>query len=464
MDLVAVILFLVLYFVRFHDWVPGLAGLNVIKPVIALGILGLLSRPVRSPAWRSMTTPHEWLMLVYLLHGIYVSHDWIETFKVVLPVAAFFMLTAQTLTSEDRLDRFFAWWAGCVSFMCVLGLLTEMGIDITQARDLMDEKLGRLCLNTYLLDNPNAMGHTAVTAYPLIYFTMIFRRGVGPRLMSIPLLMAVTSCVVATESKGAYLSGAAAISAALLVGRGPIVQIVLASLLIAGGSAATSMLPRMVNKEQLRYDEGVMGRAMAFQNARTAYETTPAGWNSFTAEFKWEGKTVNIASHSSIVQVGGDQGPIGLFLFMSILALSARTVFTSKTDSDVLDRARRLIFALVVGYYVSGWMINRSYHTEFFLLSAAAVVCHKLCIEQRRLEAGLTDAEGLDKIAEPKPVPTLLATKTADGGVVIEEREFIAEPRRFWHRYTFVDFGLGYGLWSFSLWLWTYIVDYFVTP
>ena len=57
MEYAAAILFLILYFVRLHDWVPMLSGLNVIKPVIGLSILGLLTRPPRVPKWGWMKTP-----------------------------------------------------------------------------------------------------------------------------------------------------------------------------------------------------------------------------------------------------------------------------------------------------------------------------------------------------------------------------------------------------------------------
>lgn len=277
MDFVAVILFLILYFVRPQDWIPGLEGLNVIKPIMAIGLWGLVTRDARSPRWRIMTTPHEWLMVAYLAYGCYSDPDWSGTFSAVLPVAGFYFLTGQALTDSERLDRYFRWWAGTVAFMCIVGVATDMGIDITKARELIDNQIGRLCLNTWLMDNPNALGHTAVTAFPLLYFTMIFRRGIASKILSVPLFILCALCVVATESKGAYLSAAVSITAALLVGRSRPVQIVLACLIFIGGSTVTSMLPRMVDREAMRYDEGIMGRALAFEAGRTQYVTGVTG-------------------------------------------------------------------------------------------------------------------------------------------------------------------------------------------
>jgi len=466
MEFTAVVIFLVFYFVHPQDWVSFLAGLNIIKPVIFLGFVGLLQREVRKPKWGWMRTPHEWLMVVYLLHGIWIDPDWWDTIEAMLPLASFYFLTSQALTDETRLDKFFTWWAGCIAFMCVIGVLTVMGVDITGARELIDGQIGRLCLNSWLLDNPNALGHTAVTAFPLIYFAMIFRRDIGPRLLAIPLLIVVAECVIATESKGAYIAGAAAIGAALVVGRTFLVQISVAALLFIAGSLASNMLPRMADPEAMRLDEGVMGRALAFEAGRTAYETAPYGWNRFVANIKWEGEEVSKSTHSSIVQVGADQGPVGLFLYLSILGLAARSLLTLKTDSDDLERCRRLLFALIVGYFASGWMINRSYHTEFFLLAGAVTAFHKLAHERIRKDAGLvpeTTSDDENEEDAQETLPTLsLSIPDESGAMLIEQREAPSTLSKLWNRYGVADFLIGYALFAFSLWLWDYLIAYFL--
>ena len=467
MEFTAAILFLILYFVRLHDWIPALAGLNVIKPVIALGALGLLTRPKRIPPWGFMRTPHEWLMVAYLGYAIFSDTDPFETFNMVMPLGAFFILTSQALTDENRLDTFFCWWAGCIAFMCVLGVLTDMGVDITNARALIEDKGGRLCLNTWLLDNPNALGHTAITGFPLIYFTLMFRRGAGGFIMGLPLLIAVGMCVVATESKGAYLSAAAGIIVGLLVGRSNLIKAVLAALLFLAGSTAVTMLPRMVNKEDLRFDEGVMGRAMAFQAAKSAYDTVPAGWNKFMASFTWQGSTVDLSTHSSFVQIGADLGPIGMFLYLSVMGCSARSLISFDTDSDKLERCRRLLLSILTCYFVSGWMINRSYHTEYFLMAGAAVAYHKLAQERIRRAAGLIDVseEEEQKLVDQAEAPMLEVAKSTENEeeIVVTERRSVGGFKKLWNRYGVIDFGVGYALLSFTIWLWGYIIDYFIT-
>lgn len=462
MEFAATIAFVILYFVRPQDWVPAVAGLNVIKPIMLLGFLGLATRKNRKPPWGVFNSPHDWVMVAYLIYGCYADPDWFGTFVSILPVAGFYFLTSQSVNSVARLDSFFTWWAASVVFMCVLGVATDMGLDITGARELIDSRMGRLSLNTWLMDNPNALGHTAVTAFPLVYFTMVFRRDVGFKLLAIPIFVLVGMCVLATQSKGAYLSAAAGISAALLVGRSVSVQVVLAALLVVAGSTLTSMLPRMVDRESMKHDEGVMGRALAFEAARTACETTTAGWNRFVAEIKWEGETINISTHSSLVQIGADLGTVGLFLYLSVMGCTVRSSLTLKTESAELERARRLLFSLVVGYFVSGWMINRSYHTEYFLLAGAAAAFHKLARERLGLAAGLEVHGGTEDDAEEHV--RLKANQTEVGERDDQDVSQMDQPsvaRRTWNRYGIVDFAIGYGLLRLTLWFWDYLINYF---
>ena len=94
MDFAATIVFLILYFVRPQDWVPAVGGLNVIKPIMALGFLGLATRHRRRPPWGIMTTPHEWVMLSFLVYGCYADQDWSGTLMTVLSVAGFYFLAS----------------------------------------------------------------------------------------------------------------------------------------------------------------------------------------------------------------------------------------------------------------------------------------------------------------------------------------------------------------------------------
>lgn len=154
-------------------------------------------------------------------------------------------------------------------------------------------------------------------------------------------------------------------------------------------------------------------------------------------------------------------------MFLSILVIAARSAITLKTEDDNLERCRMLIFSLLLGYYASGWMINRSYHTEYFLLAGAATAFHKLAQENIRRKAGLLldpeDAgdesrEG-NTSADPLPVFTI-GDSDGRGGAISQHEAPVM--RRLWTRYGVIDFAAGYLVFNFTLWFWDYLIDYFI--
>lgn len=461
MDFFAVILFLILYFVHPQDWIPFLPGMNVVKPAMALGAFGLLTRGTRRPAWKFMGTPHEWVVVAYLCYCVWVDPAPYETTTEMVSFAGFYFLTAYALNTERRLEGYFRWWCFCIVLMAALGALTFSGLDVTHADEIIVTNMGRLALNTSLLDNPNALGHTIVTGLTLVYMMLVFRRPMGMRLLALPAFIVVGVCVFGTESKGAYISGAAALGSALVVGRKLWVQIIVGSLLFAAGWGASALLPRMVDRDAMRHDEGVMGRLLAFEAARSAYNTQPAGWKKFDAVVKWQGQDVSKATHSSYVQVGADLGPTGLFLYLSVLCCSWRSLLRYRTDSDSLERCRRVLFALIVGFAVSGWMITRPYHAEYFLLAGAATAYHRLAIERLRgITPDFGDAAAATRIMPAGSGPQALSP--GDAPVVMAEEvsaEDAPQKRKFWNRYNLIDFGLAYVTLQFTVWCWDYIIE-----
>lgn len=459
MDFFAIILFLLLYFVRVHDWVPMLSGLNIVKPAILLGAFGLLARPRRTPPWKPMHTPHEWVMAAFLGWCLYIDPDPYNTFlDGVFPFTAYYILTSYALNTKERLEKFFGWWCFCIVFMCLIAVLTDYGIDITHASQMIIEGQGRLCLNTYLLDNPNSLGHTAITALPLLYMMMMYGGNFSRILLALPLLIIVGICVVATQSKGAYLCGAIVTTITLLMGRKAALQIAFIAALAIILPAVADMLPRMADRSELRRDEGVMGRLMAFEQGLTTYNTAPAGWNKFYANFVWEHEDVVKDSHSAFVRVGADLGPTGLFLYLSAMCVSFRSLLRYRTDSLKLERCRRVLILLLVSFIVSGWMINRAYHTEYFLLIAAATAYHRLAIEHIR---GIEVDFGEKSITERTPTTSEFAAQPEiqDATLVLADEAESSPRRKFWNRYNIIDFGIAYAALQATVWFWGYIID-----
>ncbi len=400
----ASICILVLYFVRPQDWIPGLAGFNVIRPVIAIGVFGLMSRTRNRHGLlplKFMRTPHEWLMLVYLLYMLFTSPDGLQVFSELLALGLFFFITMHGISSALLMLAFINWWKWALVVVVVMGLGTLYGFDFTQSSVATAEMQGRLCLRHWMLDNPNALGHTLVTLLPLLYFTMFKGRPLTSKIMALVTALLVGVCLWHTQSKGAYLVGAAVILVALLLGRPLWFKGAVLAIAIGGGQTALSTLPRMSEMGALRQDEGVAGRIMAWEIARgvTEHTITGEGWKKFAAVIEWEGESIDKATHSSYVKIGADLGIPGLLLYLSLLCCGLRSLLTYGGYNVRMERARRILFCLLLSYIGSGWMIDRAYHTEFFLLLGAIASYQVLSVRHVR---ELAQARAS---AEPLPMP-----------------------------------------------------------
>jgi hypothetical protein len=93
------------------------------------------------------------------------------------------------------------------------------------------------------------------------------------------------------------------------------------------------------------------------------------------------------ATHSAYNQNGAELGYVGLFLFVGILYCSIRTLLLTKCEDNDEERVRRALFATVVAYAVSSWMVDFCYRPTFFMFVAAISAFHRLLIDKHSAEA-----------------------------------------------------------------------------
>ena len=378
MDFFAASAILVIYYIRPQDWVPGLAGANLIQPVALIAIMAvILRRRSRNNGFRGRV-PHDWLMLIYGCYIVYTAPDFSEALKGFLPLAVFYWVTIESLDNQRRLGIYLRLWMGMLFCVAGLAVMSLFGFDLTGATEMTERFKGRLAIGTWIHGNPNSLGHTVIVAIPICYFFMIWRQNLIKLFPALPLILMAAYCVYCTQSRGAFVAGAIIVAFALLIGRGAFARGVVIIVLATAATAMLSTLPRM--NEDLRSDEGVQGRIMAWEIARTASrrETTGEGWKKFEAYISYEGEIIKKATHSCYVRVAADLGYPGLFIYLAIIWTSFRTVALRVTETDESERIRRVIMVLAVGYIISGWMIDRSYYVEYFLIAAVAGAFHRL--------------------------------------------------------------------------------------
>ena len=374
--------------------------------VMLAAILGLVKRP-GGVDWRSFfVSPCDWLVGAYLLWIIWTTGDWITTAKALVPFAAFYVVTAAALDTTRRLSIFISCWVIGLATAMVFAISTPLGFEMAPgSADLTESFAERLALNTWIYNNPNSLGHGIVALIPLAYLWLVWKRPAGMRAAGVAVIIGAIYCVIETESKGAYLCGAAAIGAGFLFRKSRIVQIFSVVVMLTVGLGALKMLPRMdtlSNKEA-----GIAGRLLIWQMAHNAMANTVTGegWKKFEAWIDTEDYgLIRKATHGSYVNVGADLGYLGLFLFVGIFYASSKTLLLARTEEDDLEaeRCQRALLSLTVSFAASAWMIDRAYHTDFFILAGAVTAFHRLMSRQ---SAG-SPQEGDEEDSQTYAVPS----------------------------------------------------------
>jgi O-Antigen ligase len=473
MEFFFAVFFLLFYYVRPQDWVPGLAGLNLIKPIIAIWLGALIAaRSQPSPLPGVLKTPHDWAILSYFIYVVWTAVDMMPALTGFLSLAAFYALTVQSVNSWERLESYLKWWVIALVILAAFGVLITVGIDFTGGQAVTEANLGRLALGTWQHNNPNALGHSVIVAIPAGYFLFFWRGNTLGKWVIFPAIAALACwCVYLTESKGAFLVGGILVASLYVVGRPKFVQLIVIITALTLGVGALSFLPRMSEMGNIRSADGVEGRLLAWEKARevTKEDATGVGWNQFIALISWrEGNSYLVipkATHSSYVQVAADLGRYGLFLYLACLWCVANTLLKFRPANDMEDRCRRVVWVLLLSSLSSGWMINLQYHVEYFLIVAAAAAMHRLA-KGRELETLANRGSVVTEGGSPGP---LLLGESADAGPIANmavtdlafttaEDDGAAPAKPLWNRFGLLDLGVCIGLTWLTFWVWDYIL------
>lgn len=462
MEFFFAVFFLLFYYVRPQDWVPGLIGLSLVKPIMVtwFGVL-LVNRSLDSPLPGLLKTPHDWIILSYMLYVVSTAPDSMTALKGFIPLIAFYAMTVQSLTSWPRLHSYLKWWTIAFVILSIFGVLIPYGVDVTGGKENVERFFGRLCLGTWLHDNPNSLGHSVIVAIPASYLLFFWRGNALGKYVVFPIISGLAYwCVYQTESKGAFLVGGILVASIFVVGRPKSVQLVVITIALTLGVSALNFLPRMSQMSDLRSNEGVQGRLLAWEMARGVSKThsTGLGWQQFAALIDWkEGDEIIYdipkATHSSYVQVGADLGRYGLFLYLAGLWCVIHTLLKFKPRNEIEDRCRRILWVLLLSTLISGWMINRQYHTEYFLLLAATAALHRM---GKAKELELASSQTTEEIIEATALATP-ASQTPAFSSMADDGDTPAKP--LWNRFGLFDAVACIGMTWGAFWLWDYILE-----
>lgn len=411
MDYLAVRLVILLWLVRPQDWLSGFAGFQFMQYAMLAAMAGVYLRPQGFSFSMLKRSPADWLVIAYLVWIIYTTGgDYIGTARALLPFAAFYFCTALALNTIQRLCGFITCWAVGLGIVAIFALSTDWGFELASGSAALTSSLnGRLALNTWIFNNPNGLGHGLVALIPLSYVWFIWKGSPLSRLLGCVLIFLAANTVYLTQSKGAYLCGAAAMTVTFLFRKPKMLQVSILVVMMTAGITAIKLLPRMETLST--QEEGIAGRLMIWQMAYNAMRNTVVGegWKEFEA---WiDSKEYGLfkkATHGSYVNVGADLGYAGLFLFVGIMYAGGRTLYQSKVDPDEnleAVRCQRALISLLVSFACSAWILDRAYHSDYFILAGAIAAFHRLMTKTAEEQQEEAANEAANARPQDQPLP-----------------------------------------------------------
>ncbi|MBL9177477.1 MAG: O-antigen ligase family protein [Verrucomicrobiaceae bacterium] len=458
------LIFLFLYYIRPQDWVPGMAGVNIVRLVMIIWIVVMMAEGLNSPLRGFFRTPHDWAMLAFYVYVVWNAPAEAGAGMGMLSLVVFYYLTTQALSSWSKLLGYLRFWNWLLITIALFGVLQTLGIDITGGKDVTEYGRGRLALGTWTCNNPNALGHTVAAAIPLSYMMFFWRANMFSRIVMFPAaLTLIVECTWETQSKGSFLVAAGLLVLVFVVGRPKWIQVIVVASALTAGVGALSFLPRMESMGSLRSEEGVMGRLMVWEAAYQACQnnTTGVGWRQFMGWITVQEGTRWIvqdkSTHSSYVQVGADLGKVGMFLWVLILICALRSIAFYKAEDETQERCRRAILLLLTAYMTSSWMINREYHTEYYLIAAMAAAFHRLAAA-RILDASEETDKSDDTALAVTPASVGLPWAPPGSGPVISLYGEPVSPKRIWLRLDWKDIVMAWAATWGVLQLWDYLL------
>jgi hypothetical protein len=412
MDFTCIVLFLALYHLKPQEWTSIFSTLRFVQMVMIASLATLVFRE-RSLRLRDFfRTPHDWAMYAFFGWVVIASPTPFDTFKEFFNRLVFYVVIVQTLTNWERIRKFLGWWTAFIAITAALALSGEYFWDPLGSHDMTHGPMkGRLVLALSMVNNPNALAHTLAPAFSMLYYFCIWKRPLFMKEVGLFTLVLPMWAIYLTESKGGYFATAAVILATLTFGRPKIVQVLLAAVLIVGGTTALHTLPRMGELQKTKTDEAIQGRITAFKYGYGYYDNMlrGVGQGQFIPRLLSDHKYYK-ASHSTYVQTGSELGWPGLYLFLLVMWCNFRTLMFARTKTTDQERIRRILFVLTMSYALSGWMVDFAYRPTFFMFTAAIAAFHRHLYLRDRQSEQAEDEEGAyvpgwraRLLATPKP-------------------------------------------------------------
>lgn len=472
MDFISACLLVFLWYVRPQDIFSIIAGVSVVKYLMYAGLFSTFTRAKGISFSKILAGPMDWMVAFYCVWAIYVTEDHNAAAKEVFTYFSFHLVVALALTSWRKIETFLNVWLGCLGILSLLAVSSAWGFELVKgSSELTAAFHDRLTLNTWVFRNPNALGHGVITLISAGTSWFILA-GAKHRAWGITGIVLAANCVYLTQSKGAFMAAAAALTLMFLFKRPAALQILLLGTAYVGGFAVLKSLPRMETLS--KSDEGIQGRMIVWQQAKASMESTKTGeglkqFQGFVSvRIAKLHRTVHIpiATHGSYVRHGVDLGYVGLLLYAGIFYVGARILIQARTPPDSeARRIHRTIYAILVTMAISSWVVDRAYHMDYFLLTGLLSAFYRKFLPPETIPEA-SDEEAAQNTETP---PLLLSRASSNAGQDDDavDEDLLGPPlasdedddedsklKLTWRRLGILDFIIMYALMEVIIYYW----------
>ncbi|HYM32602.1 MAG TPA: putative O-glycosylation ligase, exosortase A system-associated [Candidatus Cybelea sp.] len=272
----------------------------------------------------------------------------------------------------------------------------------------------------------NGMARAAIMILPLMYYLALHS---AQRYVRIGMYVAICMTVLAmvgTGSRGGFLGFLAAVLALFAYSRHKVRMLVgaailvVASLVILPEERISGWTGRMETIESYQEDESAQSRFQSWQYAESVVEKSPIMGGGFGAFRGNIGLTDDpdfaLDAHSNYYQILGDQGYVGLalYLLLGLAALGTQfQIFWRARHQPELYWARDLAILLqvdTVGYFVGGLTITHPYLELYYALLSITVICST--IVKQKLVGAPSDLPSAPAIADREADTAIASTRS----------------------------------------------------
>lgn len=365
-----VIIYMILYYLRPAEWVPGIIGAPLLMIVggISLLILGFGAASRQFPhifsgqSERFMFGFMASILMSHIVHT-YVGGT-ITSFNTLLPTLTGFLLVTCYIDSRQRLNLFLVLLIALTVFLAYEGWLqyttgfAHGGLDplFQNATNADGERIQIPRIRWYgVFNDPNDLGLALVLVVPFLMNMLLQRTFILP-LVALPPIFAA---IYYTNSRGTILACLVGIASYFVFkyrsAKGFLVGVVLASVLFTFGP---SRLATISAEEGSAY-----GRIEAWYEAYQMFKSNPVfgvGQGMFT-DFH------NLTAHNSFVLVMAELGFVGLFFFTGLFYFAYYWLWQNILKNKALQFERADLglisaaYASLTGMLTSMFFLSRAY-------------------------------------------------------------------------------------------------------